>query len=269
MEKGGVRAMNHIRYIEYDTKHPSDFVFDVPEGHDCWLLVLTKTPAIFLVDDELREYPSNCAVLYKPYQKIYYKACAESYVNDWVRFDTDESYVTTAPIRSGEPFVIQDPAFCHKLFQLMVSEQIMNNIYKEIYFDNLLRVLFNKLLESYNYKQISPLYKNLYELKKEIYLHPNSEWTVKKMAEKLNISVGYLEEIYKNTFGVTCIDDVINSRINLAKKYLLYENYTIAEIVTLCGYRNVEHFFRQFKKFTGVTPKRFRNSPYHQKEKDQ
>lgn len=254
--------MNHIRYIEYDAKHPSDFVFDVPEGHDCWLLVLTKTPAVFLVDNELKEYPSNCAVLYKPYQRIYYRACVENYVNDWIRFDTDESYVTTAPIRNGEPFVIREPTFCHKLFQLLVSEQIMNNMYMEISFDNLLRVLFNKLLESYNYKQISPLYKNLHDLKKEIYLHPNLDWTLTKMAEKLNISVGYLEEIYKSTFGVTCIDDVINSRINLAKKYLLYEHYTIAEIVTLCGYRNVEHFFRQFKKFTGVTPKKFRNSPY-------
>ena len=100
------------------------------------------------------------------------------------------------------------------------------------------------------------------ELKIEIYHYPNKEWTVTRMAERLNISTGYLEEIYKNTFGVTCMEYVINSRINLAKKYLLYEQYTIAEIVTLCGYRNMEHFFRQFKKITGVTPKSYRNSPY-------
>ncbi|MDF2485081.1 MAG: AraC family transcriptional regulator [Herbinix sp.] len=254
--------MNHIRYVEYDATHSSDFIFDVPEGHDCWLLVLTKTPAIFLVDNDLREYPSNCAILYKPNHRIYYRACGEIYINDWIRFDTDETYVTTSPITSGEPFVIHDPSYCHKLYQLLVSEHILSNNYKEISIDNLLRILFNKLLESFHYKPVSPLYKNLNELKKEIYRQPNSQWTVSKMAEKLNISVGYLEEIYKNTFGVTCMDDVISSRINLAKKYLLYDHYTIAEIVTLCGYRNMEHFFRQFKKITGVTPNRFRNSPY-------
>lgn len=260
--------MNHINFVEYDATHPGDFIFDIPEGHDCWLLVLTKTPAIFWVDNTLKEYPANCAVLYKPYQKIYYRASGENYINDWMRFDTDEPYVITSPITCGEPFVIHEPSYCHKLYQLLVSEQILDNNYKEISIDNLLRILFNKLLESFNYKHVSPLYKNLYELKKEIYRHPNSEWTVKKMAEKLNISVGYLEEIYKNTFGVTCMDDVIKSRINLAKKYLLYEHRTIAEIVTLCGYRNIEHFFRQFKKITGVTPNRFRNSPYLKSESE-
>lgn len=29
--------MNHIRYIEYNAVHNSDFVFDLPGGHDCWL----------------------------------------------------------------------------------------------------------------------------------------------------------------------------------------------------------------------------------------
>lgn len=252
--------MIHIRYVEYDTTHSSDFVFDVPEGHDCWLLVLTQTPAIFYVDNEFKEYPANCAVLYKPNQKIYYKACTDKYVNDWIRFDTDENYVTTTPIHSGTPFIILDPSYCHKLYQLLVIENILNNNYKEISTDNLLRVLFNKLLESYNYRRESPLYRNLNELKTEIYRNPRKNWTLLQMADKLNISVGYLEEIYKNTFGVTCMDDVINSRINLAKKYLLYDNYSITEIVSLCGYRNIEHFFRQFKKITGVTPKCFRNS---------
>jgi AraC-type DNA-binding domain-containing proteins len=254
--------MIHIEYVEYDASHSADFVFDIPEGHDCWLLLLTQTPAVFLVDNDYREYPPHCAILYRPKQKIYYRACAERYANDWIRFYTDEAYVTTTPILCGVPFVIHDPSYCHKLYQLLVTEHILNNNFKDITIDNLLRILFNKLLESYNYKAVSPLIKNLNELKMEIYRSPDQGWTVSKMAERLNISIGYLEDIYKNTFGVTCMDDVINSRINLAKKYLLYDHYTIAEIVTLCGYRNIEHFFRQFKKITGVTPNRFRKSPY-------
>lgn len=253
--------MNQITFAGYDSSHPRDFVFDIPDGHDCWLILLTHTPAVFYVDNNYREYPANCAVLYKPNQKIYYRACAERYGDDWIRFASDETYVTAAPIQSGVPFVLQDPAYCHKLIQLIVTEHVLNNNYKDISIDNLLRVLFNKLLESFNFKYVSPLFHNLNELKMEIYHHPEKKWTVAGMADQLGISVGYLEDIYKNTFGVTCMEDVINSRINLAKKYLLYDHYSIAEIVTLCGYRNIEHFFRQFKKITGVTPKHFRSTP--------
>lgn len=252
--------MIEIKYVECNTIHSDDFVFDIPGGHDCWLLLMTHTPAVFFVDNEYREYPPNCAVLFKPKQKIYYRACTDIYSDDWIRFDTDENYVTATPITCGAPLIIQDSDYCHKLYQLLVSEDIMKNKYKDISIDNLLRTLFNKLLESYNCTNISPLYINLYNLKMEIYRKPNNTWKVEKMADMLNISQGYLEEIYKNAFGVTCMNDVINSRINLAKKYLLYDNYSIAEIVTMCGYHNMEHFFRQFKKITGVTPKYFRKS---------
>lgn len=254
--------MNRIQYVEYDVTHSKDFIFNIPDGHECWLLILTNTPAEFYIDDEFKKYPPGCAVLYRPRQKICYRACSESYGNDWIRFFTDESYVTTTPIQCGIPFEIRDPDYCHKIFQLLTIEQILDNSYKDITIDNLLRILFNKLLESYNYRHASPLQRRLYELKMEIYRSPQEVWTVAKMAEKINISAGYLEEIYKKTFGVTCMDDVINSRINLAKKYLLYDQYSIAEIVSLCGYRNMEHFFRQFKKITGLTPKGFRSGVY-------
>ena len=71
--------MNHIRYVEYNAVHDGSFVFDVPEGHDCWLLVLTHTPAFFRVDGSLQEYPAKSAVLFPPFSPIYYCACGDRY----------------------------------------------------------------------------------------------------------------------------------------------------------------------------------------------
>ena len=250
--------MNTIFYVEYDAAHLSSFVFDIPEGHDCWLLVITQSPALFWIDGELKEYPPYCAVLYPPHHKIYYRACAERYVNDWIRFQTDELYITATSLPLGEPFALNDPEYCHKLFLLLVTEHSFQNEYHESSIDYLLRTLFNKMLESCVQVNIGPQHYPLMKLRTAIHNDPNSPWTVAAMAKTLNISPGYLQSIYKRSFGVSCMDDVIDSRIRLAQEYLRHYHYTVVEIADRCGYRNVEHFCRQFKKITGVSPKRYK-----------
>lgn len=250
--------MTNIHFAGCDSTHPYNFVFDIPEGHDCWLLILTKTPALFLVQGELKEYPAHSAVLFHPHQKIYYRACTDKYINDWIRFESDETYVTATTLPFGVPFSLDDPEYCYKLFQLICTEHYFNKDYKESSIDYLLRTLFNKLLESYHNNSFSPQYYKLLSLRVEIHRNPGYKWNVSEMANYLHISSGYLQAIYKTTFGISCMDDVINSRIRKAKECLLHGNHSVAEIAAICGYNNVEHFCRQFKQVTGYTPGKFR-----------
>lgn len=247
--------MLKVLYVDFDASHKGNFVFDIPEGQNSWLLVLTHTPAVFMVDNVLVESPPNSVILYKPGQRIYYRACEERYENDWIRFQTDEAYVTETPIPGGVPFTVRDPVFLHKLYQLITAEHEREGEMTDIIIDKLLQIIFHKLSELFDSKPATHLCKNLNELKNQIYKHPNENWTVKVMAEKLHMSVGHLERIYKKTFGVTCMEEVINSRIHLAKEYLKSSNYNITEIISLCGYHSAEHFYRQFRKSTGLTPK--------------
>ena len=80
------------------------------------------------------------------------------------------------------------------------------------------------------------------------------------MAQKLHLSEGYLQTIYRNAFGISCMDDCIRARIRLAKDQLLYTEKTVAAAAEFCGYRNVEHFCRQFKQSTGLSPREFRRA---------
>ncbi len=108
--------MNHIRYVEYNAVHDGSFVFDVPEGHDCWLLLLTHTPALFRVDGSLQN-TRQIRSPFPPLSPIYYCACGDRYENDWLRFDSDEEYVSLT--RSRNPFALPDADYCHNLFQLL------------------------------------------------------------------------------------------------------------------------------------------------------
>lgn len=252
--------MTTIYYMGYDATHPADFVFDVPEGHDFWLLLLTRTPALFWVNGRLKEYPANCAVLFPPHHKIHYRACANSYVNDWVRFDSDDSYLADSTLPFGVPFSLPDPEYVHQLFQLLVSEVFLNCDYRELSIDYLFRLILNKLIEASHSTVNTPHYQNLLNLRKAIYNNPGLPWTVPAMASQMHISPGYLQAIYKSTFGLSCIDDVISCRIRLAKEKLIHSPHPIADIAALCGYLSVEHFSRQFRQMTGCTPSSFRKT---------
>ncbi|MNC78928.1 transcriptional activator FtrA [compost metagenome] len=56
------------------------------------------------------------------------------------------------------------------------------------------------------------------------------------------------------------MEDVIHCRIRLAKEKLGFGPHKIAEVATLCGYANVEHFCRQFRQLTGYSPKAYRET---------
>ncbi len=249
--------MTTIHYVESNMSHAGNLVVDVPVGYH-WLLVLTKTPAQFWVDEGLKTYPAHCAVIYRPNQKVYYRSCDDQFVNDWIRFETNEPYITESPLPTGVPFALIDPEYCGKLFELLVIEHNNQRDYKHSSLDCLLRTLFNKLLESYFHGgDLTPQYHNLLRLRTAIQNHPGDDWSISKMAEYLQISSGYLQNIYKKTFGVSCMDDVINHRIRIAKEYLIHNTQSIAEISSRCGYQNVEHFSRQFKQITGHSPRNF------------
>ena len=255
--------MNQIHFVGYDARHTSDFVFDIPHGHNCYLLILTHTPAQFEQEGDKKEYPAHQAILYPPHHKIWYAACGEHYGNDWLRFSTDETFVTEFPL-IGEPFPVSDSEYCHILFKLLTWEQAQQN--QEDVVTSLLRILFYKLREDITHQGITSQNQALLQLRKNITNAPQLDWKIADMASQLHISTGYLQLLYKRQFGISCMDDVIRCRLRMARDYLAYTDQNIMEIAQLCGYHNVEHFCRQFRKFNKETPGQFRRKSHEASE---
>lgn len=82
------------------------------------------------------------------------------------------------------------------------------------------------------------------------------------MAKLLHLSDGYLQDLYKRAFGVSCLEDVIACRINMARDLLLHSDMSVREIAEFCGYNNIEHFSRQFRRTVGTSPLGFRRQRF-------
>lgn len=252
--------MIQVDFVGYSAVHPDGFIYDIGSDHDFYLLVLTSSPAEFLVDGQMRTCPAGTAILYTPGAHICYRSSNCEYKNDWVRFRTNESFANELSVKNI-PFSVSDPEYCHNLIKLITWESSFASPNSELILSHLFYSLFLKLFDSCREGQEPSSHASgIIALRKKIYNNPQFPWSVKQMAEELHLSAGYLQMLYKNMFGSSCMDDVIEGRLRIAKDQLASSGKSIAEVAESCGYQNVEHFCRQFRQYIGCSPSQYRKA---------
>lgn len=126
-------------------------------------------------------------------------------------------------------------------------------------FDKIITEMISKLNEKRSCKRNSDYAAVLAELRLEIRENPQFNWNSDSIADEYGISKGYLMKLYKTQFGITFTDDLINVRLDKSRKLLKSTNMRLAEIADNCGYNNIYHFMRQFKKRFGMTAMQYRD----------
>lgn len=78
-------------------------------------------------------------------------------------------------------------------------------------------------------------------------------------------NIACLEEKYFSSFfhrktGIRFVDFIAYVRVERAKRLMAEDDTPICEIALSVGYNNARTFERAFKKWTGVTPRRYRRT---------
>lgn len=81
--------------------------------------------------------------------------------------------------------------------------------------------------------------------------------TVEDIADNLYLNHDYAARIFKKYVNTTVKQFVMLQRITKAKQLLL-EGNSVSETQHMLGYNSYEHFFKTFKKVTGMTPREYR-----------
>lgn len=85
-----------------------------------------------------------------------------------------------------------------------------------------------------------------------------SNWTIERMAHNVWLTRSRFTVLYGEFFGVSPNADLMNMRVEFAKKMLTTTDASIAEVARACGYSGVEYFIRLFGERTKKTPSRYR-----------
>lgn len=81
-----------------------------------------------------------------------------------------------------------------------------------------------------------------------------------EVCKNFGISRKTLDRAVFGTLEITTKDLLDNLRVEKAKKLLKYSTKNTGYIMDVCGYASENTFYRSFKKYTGVTPKEYRDS---------
>jgi AraC-like DNA-binding protein len=78
--------------------------------------------------------------------------------------------------------------------------------------------------------------------------------TVKKLAAIAGLNTAYFGVLFKRVTGVKVNQYIANVRIHNAKTMLESGAYQVTEAAEYCGYNDTFHFYKHFKKITGIAP---------------
>jgi len=89
--------------------------------------------------------------------------------------------------------------------------------------------------------------------------HLHSRLMVKDLAEELDVSRKYLSQLFLKVEGISPTEYILREKIYDAKNQLVYSDSSYEAVALSLGFVSQSHFGQVFKKYTGMTPKQYRD----------
>ncbi len=240
-----------------------------PHNETAYVLYVFNTPAKIQMHGKthLVDYGNVLLMPYGEAHEINY--IADFFKLDWIEFqmdNTDLQLLKALAIPFGQIIAIRHPNMlpgvvlaCCFINDLDdgIHKQTLHQLLTSVFYT--IHALSEESGSSTSFRKKHP---EIIELRRKLYEEPQLDWNISMMCEFTNYSQSNLQRLYKQFYDVTCKEDIIISRILLAKNLLCSTNLSVSEIAFHCGFHSYEHFFRTFRKQAGCTPKEFRNIRY-------
>ncbi|WP_336786205.1 AraC family transcriptional regulator [Paenibacillus sp. MMO-177] len=90
-------------------------------------------------------------------------------------------------------------------------------------------------------------------------LHIDQDVRIEDMAKRANLSPSRFNAVFKEQYGVTPHQYLLDMRISHARELLRTTDLSQEQIAAYCGFADVHHFSKSFRKKTGLPPGQYRS----------
>ncbi len=101
-------------------------------------------------------------------------------------------------------------------------------------------------------------YGALLDIRSGIVSAPEKAPELSQAAKRMCVSEGYFRAVYKQCFGVSYNQDIINARLLKARYLLMTTAMSVYAVAVSCGYSDEKYFARQFRQSVGCSPMEYR-----------
>lgn len=101
-------------------------------------------------------------------------------------------------------------------------------------------------------------HQKVHEVARYLMKYPETRESLSQLAARFYVSKSYLSRIFKEVTSFTVNEYKNISRIKKSQELLTGSRYSVTEIAEILGYETVTYYERVFKRYTGMTPLRYR-----------
>lgn len=229
-------------------------------------LLLFSSPVMMRSGDTEKLLGTGCGALLLPNSPLYLSSADGSelrFVS--IRFTATASelkYITNLGINTDAPFRLRDNVVMGNILELIRLGSFCSQKNRDDFSDCALRMILISISEQTKYRDAArvPHYFKLHTLRDNVYADPCHARSIDDICNELNISRTYFHRIYTAAFGTSYLQDIISSRVRLAKDLLRTTSMSVSLIAEECGYVSDSYFMRQFRQLEGCTPTEYRRS---------
>ena len=174
---------------------------------------------------------------------------------------TDSQYlIDELFLREGrQPAQLSDEEFAY------VEQEMcqIKNVLKEDCVDTKLQIIIAifRICSRVYAKQdsfIEPIHEHINRTLKFINDNIQNQMSLIEICQQVHISKYYLCHIFKETTGMTVMQYILQRRLAIAKRKLLYTDMSLSEIALSTGFGSFSYFSMLFKKMEGMQPSEYR-----------
>ncbi len=272
----------HIRYARLHHTHLGNRrEFSI--CYDCRLFFVENADGYVVVNGNKYNISNGTAIYFPPQTKYRFNFKNDEgfkiivmdfdLVSDFSHFKTSlgtateksfsEEKLLKYPIHEAlaEPIIKSLPQIGTSLTQCTENFLSKGNFYRESSSALLKLCLLELLRKNSTGSNYSKLCENVINYIYENYA--NQTLTNAVIAEEFNYHPYHLNHIVREETGKSLHKHLVDTRLNIAKNYLLTTSYSIEQISWKSGFSSTSYFIKIFKDSLGITPKKYRQTRFH------